>query len=163
METCIFDTPLGKLRISGSENGIREVIYLTDDALATDIPQLLENCCDQLKEYFDGNRLEFSVLLDPAGTDFQKRVWNELLNIPFGKTISYMQLSQKLGDPNAVRAVGHANGQNRINIIIPCHRVIGASGKLTGYGGGLWRKDWLLKHEAEKKAPGLFDTSIPKF
>ncbi|MBK7212963.1 MAG: methylated-DNA--[protein]-cysteine S-methyltransferase [Bacteroidales bacterium] len=163
MESCIYDSPLGKLRISGSENGITEVIYLSDESLASEVPECLSNCVQQLKEYFEGKRIDFSVEVNPVGTDFQKRVWTELLNIPFGQTISYMQLAQRLGDPKAVRAVGHANGQNRINILIPCHRVIGSGGKLTGYGGGLWRKDWLLKHEAEKNAPGLFDTSIPKF
>ncbi len=111
---------------------------------------------DQLKEYFAGTRKEFDVTLDIEGTDFQKRVWNELRNIPYGKTISYKTLSEKLGDVNAIRAVGKANGQNPIAIIIPCHRVIGANGNLVGYAGGLDIKEKLLHIEGALN-PQLFD------
>ncbi|MGZ4035714.1 MAG: methylated-DNA--[protein]-cysteine S-methyltransferase, partial [Bacteroidia bacterium] len=90
---------------------------------------------------------EFGLKLNPQGSEFQKKVWNQLLEVPFGKTNSYLDISKKLGDPNATRAVGNANGSNPICIIIPCHRVIGSSGKLVGYSGGLWRKVWLLNHE----------------
>ena len=101
----------------------------------------------QLKEYFEGSRKEFTVPLITPGTDFQKAVWNELINIPYGTTRSYLEQSVALGKPGTIRAVANANGMNRISIIIPCHRVIGSDGHLTGYGGGLKRKRWLLDHE----------------
>jgi AraC family transcriptional regulator, regulatory protein of adaptative response / methylated-DNA-[protein]-cysteine methyltransferase len=102
---------------------------------------------DQLKEYFDGSRKTFSVPLVTPGSEFQKSVWNELLKIPYGTTRSYLGQSVALGKPGAIRAVANANGMNRISIVIPCHRVIGSDGRLTGYGGGLKRKRWLLDHE----------------
>jgi AraC family transcriptional regulator, regulatory protein of adaptative response / methylated-DNA-[protein]-cysteine methyltransferase len=101
----------------------------------------------QLKEYFDGSRKEFTVPLVTPGTPFQQAVWKELMNIPFGTTRSYLEQSIALGKPDSIRAVANANGMNRISIIIPCHRVIGSDGHLTGYGGGLKRKKWLLDHE----------------
>jgi methylated-DNA-[protein]-cysteine S-methyltransferase len=104
--------------------------------------------CEQLTEYFAGNLQEFDVRLAPAGTQFQKKVWHELCRIPFGGSISYGELARRIGKPAASRAVGRANGQNPISIIVPCHRVIGANGTLTGYGGGIERKKWLLEHEA---------------
>lgn len=111
--------------------------------------------CEQLTEYFAGNLQEFDVRLAPAGTEFQKKVWQELCRIPFGASISYGELAQRIGQPKASRAVGAANGQNPISIIVPCHRVIGANGTLTGYGGGIERKKWLLEHEALGKEPTL--------
>jgi len=102
----------------------------------------------QLEEYFAGARVEFDVPLSLAGTEFQRRVWTELRDIPLGRTISYGELARRVGTPGASRAVGLANGRNPISIVIPCHRVIGADGRLTGYGGGLERKAWLLRHEA---------------
>lgn len=102
---------------------------------------------NQLEEYFEGKRVEFDLPLDLQGTDFQKRVWNELLTIPYGKTVSYKELSIRLGDVRAIRAVAAANGANPVSIIVPCHRVIGSDGSLTGYAGGLWRKRWLLDFE----------------
>jgi methylated-DNA-[protein]-cysteine S-methyltransferase len=107
------------------------------------------NCARQFDEYFAGTRKEFNLITDPKGTPFQESVWKELLNIPYGFTISYLELSRRLNHEKAIRAVGSANGKNPINIIIPCHRVIGMDGSLTGYGGGLWRKKWLLEHEAK--------------
>jgi len=123
--------------------------------LRSDDPYLF-GIFDQLKEYFAGTRKEFDVPLDIEGTDFQKRVWNELQKIPYGKTISYKTLSEKLGDVKAIRAVGKANGQNPIAIIIPCHRVIGANGNLIGYAGGLAIKEKLLHLEGALN-PELFD------
>jgi methylated-DNA-[protein]-cysteine S-methyltransferase len=111
-----------------------------------DLP-ILEQAREQLEQYFDGQRVSFDLPLAPEGTAFQRRVWQELTTIPFGKAISYGELARRIGNPPASRAVGLANGKNPISIIVPCHRVIGASGKLTGYGGGLDRKEWLLKHE----------------
>lgn len=113
-----------------------------------------EKCITQLKEYFLGTRTVFDIGLSQEGTGFQQKVWNELLNIPYGKTISYMQLSKNIGDPKAIRAVGTTNGKNSISIIVPCHRVIGSNGTLVGYGGDLWRKKWLLEHE-NKYANGV--------
>ena len=110
----------------------------------------------QLEEYFNGQRKTFSVRLNPLGTDFQKRVWDELLNIPFGKRTSYMKQTLQLGDEKAIRAVASANGKNPIWIIIPCHRVVGSDGSLTGYAGGLWRKKWLLEHESPSGQTSLF-------
>jgi AraC family transcriptional regulator of adaptative response/methylated-DNA-[protein]-cysteine methyltransferase len=102
---------------------------------------------EELKEYFEGTRQQFQVSLISPGTDFQMKVWNNLKDIPYGVTISYQQQSENIGNPAAIRAIAHANGCNRISVIIPCHRVIGKSGKLTGYSGGVERKRWLLTHE----------------
>jgi methylated-DNA-[protein]-cysteine S-methyltransferase len=111
----------------------------------------LDRVCDQLAAYFDGGLREFDVPLAPQGTEFQKKVWLELLRIPFGETISYGELARRIGQPKASRAVGRANGQNPISVIVPCHRVIGADGTLTGYGGGVDRKKWLLEHESARR------------
>jgi AraC family transcriptional regulator of adaptative response/methylated-DNA-[protein]-cysteine methyltransferase len=108
----------------------------------------------ELKQYFEHKLKDFTVPLNAPGTEFQKAVWKELRNIPYAKTRSYKEQATALGKPEAVRAVANANGMNRISIIIPCHRVIGADGSLTGYGGGLWRKNWLLEHE--NNLPKLF-------
>ena len=110
----------------------------------------------QLDAYFNGTRKEFDLQLDPEGTDFQKRVWKELLNVPFGKTRTYLEQSKKLGDIKAIRAVASANGKNPIAIIIPCHRILGSDGSLTGYASGLWRKKWLLEHEGMPRQGRLF-------
>ena len=112
-----------------------------------DVPLLLKKCCKQLDEYFSGKRKTFDVPLDAKGTKFQKQVWRELQKIPFGKTLSYGDIAKKIKNPKASRAVGGANNKNPIAIVVPCHRVIGANGKLVGYAGGLHRKAWLLKHE----------------
>jgi len=109
-----------------------------------------------LREYFEGRRRSFEVPLDLRGTPFQLRVWELLQRIPFGETRTYLDLALALGDPKAVRAVGAANGQNPVPIIVPCHRVIGQDGQLVGYGGGLWRKEWLLAHEGRPLQPRLF-------
>lgn len=109
----------------------------------------------QLAEYFAGERTEFDLPLAPAGTPFQRRVWEELVRIPFGERISYAELARRIGDPKAVRAVGGANGRNPVSVIVPCHRVIGADGSLTGYGGGIERKRWLLAHEARVRGDAL--------
>ena len=110
---------------------------------------VLVQCKQELLEYFAGKRKEFSVPFRQAGTEFQQKVWNELLKIPYGKTVSYNFIAESLGDKKSIRAVGASNGKNQISIIVPCHRVIGSDGSLTGYAGGLWRKKWLLNHEKE--------------
>ena len=107
------------------------------------------NCIEQLIQYFNGERRVFDFPLNQEGTEFQKRVWNELLGIPYGKTISYLELSRRLGDPKAIRAAASANGKNSISIVVPCHRVIGSKNDLVGYAGGLKRKKWLLDLESK--------------
>ena len=157
METCIINSPLGYTKIVGDENGIASVSVLnSEEKISSEIPNSLKSCVKQLEEYFDGNRTSFNLKLNPQGTDFQKRVWEELLKIPFGKTVSYMDLTKKLGDVKAIRAVANANGKNPLWIIAPCHRVIGSDGSLTGYAGGLHRKQWLLEHESPIKQQSLF-------
>ena len=156
MEISFIESPLGIAKIVGDENGISEISVLSESAVTTEIPAQLQECVSQLREYFDGQRNHFDFKLNPQGTDFQQRVWQELLNIPFGKTMSYLDLSKKLGDVKAIRAVASANGRNPLWIVVPCHRVIGTDGSLTGYAGGLWRKKWLLEHESPSKQQSLF-------
>lgn len=157
METAYIKSPLGITRITGDANGIAEISIRNDEAEASaKIPQSLKEAVRQLNEYFDGKRTEFSFALNPQGTEFQQKVWQELLNIPFGKTVSYMDITKKLGDVKAIRAVASANGKNPLWIVVPCHRVIGTDGSLTGYAGGLWRKKWLLEHESPSAQQSLF-------
>jgi methylated-DNA-[protein]-cysteine S-methyltransferase len=157
METCIINTPLGYTKIVGDLDGITEVTVLNSEEKITDIiPDELEDCVVQLNEYFEGAREQFDLKLNPQGTDFQKKVWDKLLEIPYGKTISYLELSKQLGDVKAIRAVANANGKNPLWIIVPCHRVIGTDGSLTGYAGGIHRKQWLLDHENPFKQQSLF-------
>ena len=157
MESCIVKTPLGFAKLEGDQNGISSLTVLNNEITASDvIPEVLEDCVRQLGEYFKGERTQFSLKLNPQGTNFQNRVWDALLKIPYGKTTSYLQLSKKLGDVKAIRAVANANGKNPLWIIIPCHRVIGSDGGLTGYAGGLHRKQWLLEHESPYKQQSLF-------
>ncbi|MBD0831360.1 methylated-DNA--[protein]-cysteine S-methyltransferase [Aestuariibaculum sediminum] len=157
METCIINTPLGCTKITGNKHGVSSVSVLNENVtISKDIPIVLEDCKNQLLEYFAGTRKQFNLKLNPQGTDFQKSVWNLLQQIPFGKTLSYLELSKQLGDIKAIRAVANANSKNPIWIIIPCHRVIGSDGSLTGYAGGLHRKKWLLEHENPNKQQSLF-------
>lgn len=157
--TAYIKTPLGITRLVSNENGIAEISVIDDSSeeiLSDFIPEKLQDCANQLHEYFEGTRTEFELPLAPKGTDFQQRVWNALNEIPFGKTYSYLELSKKLGDVKAIRAVAAANGKNPLWIVTPCHRVIGSDGSLTGYAGGLWRKKWLLDHENPVKQQSLF-------
>ncbi len=157
METCIIKSPLGFTKIIGDENGMSSITVLNSEEKITDIiPIELEDCVIQLSEYFEGSRKQFDLKLNPEGTEFQKKVWKLLEQIPYGKTISYLELSKKLGDVKAIRAVANANGKNPLWIIVPCHRVIGSDGSLTGYAGGLHRKKWLLNHESPYKQQSLF-------
>ncbi|MEP1489865.1 MAG: methylated-DNA--[protein]-cysteine S-methyltransferase [Algibacter sp.] len=157
METCIIKSPLGYTKIVGDIDGIASVTVLNSEEKITDIiPVELEDCVIQLNEYFEGSRKQFDLKLNPQGTDFQQKIWKLLEGIPYNKTISYLQLSKQLGDVKAIRAVANANGKNPIWIIVPCHRVIGSNGKLTGYAGGLHRKKWLLEHENPYKQQSLF-------
>ncbi|MGB5190967.1 methylated-DNA--[protein]-cysteine S-methyltransferase [Robiginitalea sp.] len=156
MYEAVVDTPLGIARIRGSENGITEIRVSDDPSLKRTIPDELRTVCTQLQEYFEGSRKIFEVPLQPGGTPFQKKVWEALLEIPYGKRISYMDLAKKLGDPKAIRAVAGANAKNPVWILIPCHRVVGTDGSLTGYAGGLHRKKWLLNHESPSGQTILF-------
>ena len=156
METCFIKSPLGIAKIIGDESGIAEISVLDEGTISIKTPKVLQECVSQLQDYFEGKRTEFDFKLNPKGTEFQKKVWQELRNIPFGKTMSYLDLSKKLGDVKAIRAVASANGKNPLWIVIPCHRVIGTDGSLTGYAGGLWRKKWLLEHENPTNQQSLF-------
>lgn len=157
METAIIKTILGFTEIIGDENGISSIhVFDEEQKVSKKIPVSLQEAINQIQDYFEGNRTNFDFKLNPKGTDFQQRVWKELYKIPFGKTISYQELSLKLGDVKAIRAVANANGKNPLWIVVPCHRVIGSDGSLTGYAGGLWRKKWLLDHENPVKQQSLF-------
>lgn len=156
-QTTYYKTPIGTAKIVGDENGIISISVINEIfENLVEIPKCLQKCVSQLDEYFKGIRTEFNLKLNPQGTDFQKRVWKELLNVHHGKTRSYLEQSKKLGDVKAIRAVANANGKNPIWIIIPCHRIIGSNGSLTGYAGGLWRKKWLLEHESPSPQQSLF-------
>lgn len=158
MEEVFVQTPLGITAIKGDEDGIVAISVLKEDTVkpSQHIPDALTDAVHQLEAYFAGTLQTFQIKLNLKGTDFQKSVWQELLNIPYGKTISYLELSRRLGDVKAIRAVAAANGQNPLWIVVPCHRVVGSDGSLTGYAGGLWRKKWLLDHENPYKQQTLF-------
>jgi methylated-DNA-[protein]-cysteine S-methyltransferase len=156
-----FASPLGDLLLAGGEDGLSGLYLPTGrharqplDAWTRQDSQFTE-VVRQLEQYFAGERREFDLMLNPAGTDFQRRVWQALRNIPYGTTASYGQTAAAIGSPGSARAVGLANGQNPISIIVGCHRVIGADGSLTGYGGGLEAKRWLLAHEQTHSGVGL--------
>lgn len=161
MHITYYKTPIGIAKITGDENGIQSVSVLDEDAISNELfnietPACLKECVLQLEEYFNGERASFNLTVNPKGTPFQKKVWKSLLNIPYGKTRTYLEQSKALGDIKAIRAVASANGKNPLWIIIPCHRVIGSNGSLTGYAGGIWRKKWLLDHENPVKQQSLF-------
>jgi len=155
--TTLFKTPLGTAEIAGNEEGISSIRILNEEMPENvEIPTVLIPAVEQLKAYFNGEIKEFNLKLNPKGTPFQRKVWNHLTQIPFGETQSYLELSQTLGDVKAIRAVAAANGKNPLWIVVPCHRVIGSDGSLTGYAGGLWRKKWLLDHEYPPVQQSLF-------
>jgi len=149
-----FKSPLGPIEIVGSSDCIL-ALHFVEKMLPGDaeLTFCVKECLKQLGEYFNGKRRKFFLNLQPPGTGFQKSVWRQLGNIPYGKTTSYGEIAGVLGKPRASRAVGSANGKNPIAIIIPCHRVIGSDGSLTGYGGGLWRKRWLIGFERGEVQP----------
>ena len=147
MKTATFKTPLGIATITGDENGIATVSIADNGTITTEIPEVLQEAIAQLHQYFNKTRTNFTFKLNPKGTDFQQKVWKSLLEIPYGKTLSYLELSKTIRDVKAIRAVASANGKNPLWIVIPCHRVIGTDGSLTGYAGGLWRKKALLDLE----------------
>jgi methylated-DNA-[protein]-cysteine S-methyltransferase len=149
--TTYYHSPVGLLKIAGTADYISEVSFhdSTQKSVGNKkhLPSMLIQCIEQLIQYFQGERRLFDLVINQEGTAFQKQVWNELSAIPYGRTISYLELAIKTGDSKATRAVANANGKNNVAIIIPCHRVIGSDKTLVGYGGGLWRKKWLLEHE----------------
>lgn len=155
----LYHSPVGLISIKSSNGFINEIQFISDEELSKnstdDKPtEVLKKCCAQLDEYFSGTRQEFELPLKQSGTIFQEKVWNELMNIPFGKTISYLELAKRINNVKAIRAVGTANGRNNLPIIVPCHRIIGSNGKLVGYSSGLKIKQWLLEHEM-KHANGV--------
>lgn len=159
MAEAYYRSPVGILYLSADDENINAICFLNSskgkiiDESSISFPPvssvLLRKCIQQLDEYFAGNRKEFELPLAQSGTLFQQKVWSRLYDIPYGKTISYLELSKRLENVKAIRAVGTANGSNKICIVVPCHRVIGSNGSLVGYGGDLWRKQWLLEHEAK--------------
>ena len=169
MSTEIFtkyiESPLGQLEVSATETYLTSILFVETQKKPSPrkeatlyVPAIIETYEQQIQEYFDGTRKDFDIPFQHEGTDFQKLVWDKLVTIPYGKTISYLELSRRIGNEKAIRAVGTTNGANKFNIIVPCHRVIGANGSLVGYGGDLWRKKWLLEHEA--KHTGNYQTSM---
>lgn len=158
MDQAYIKTPIGDIQIEGDDQGVAAIIFLNEEIVPTlKIPVSLQEAVAQLEEYFKKERITFSLKLNPRGTDFQCKVWQELQTIPFGKTASYLDMAKKLGDPKVIRAAASANGKNPISIVIPCHRVIGSDGSLTGYAGGLHRKKWLLDHESPVRQGSLFN------
>lgn len=151
-----IQTPIGVMEIVGTDEGILSVLFKEENEirheLQPDTPQVLKDCMRELEEYFRGERMEFTVPYSSTGTDFQGKVWSALTTVGYAETASYRDIAVKVGSEKAVRAVGNANSRNKLTIIVPCHRVIGSSGKLTGYAGTLTRKEWLLKHEKEVRS-----------
>jgi len=150
MEEVIYiNSPIGSLEIKGDDRGVSSIKFIDEEINFTEEINcsVLKDCVDELNAYFSGSRKSFNVKLNPQGTHFQKKVWDNLIMIPYGETISYSELAERMGDIKSLRAVGGANAQNKIPIIIPCHRVIGKDKSLMGFGGGLQRKEWLLRNE----------------
>lgn len=151
--TTYYQSPVGLVKISGTDQYISEVSFVDNvqkpppDPKRRQMPPMAIHAIEQLIQYFHGERRFFELPIHQEGSEFQLKVWYELTNIPYGKTISYLELSRRLGDIKAIRAAASANGRNHVAIIVPCHRVIGSRNDLVGYGGGLWRKKWLLDHE----------------
>ena len=163
-ETIYYTSPVGLLELRSAGDTLTHLLFINsrkgtqmnEKEIKIIPPQsaVLKECAKQLNDYFAGQLMAFILPITQTGTGFQQTVWNELCHIPYGHTISYMELSKRIGNVKAIRAVGTANGSNNISIIVPCHRVIGSNGSLVGYGGDLWRKRWLLEHEA-RYAHGL--------
>ncbi len=155
--SVFLESPIGVLEITGTERGVESVNFVerrpsAGPADSNKAPTPLLECRRQLDDYFRGRRTEFDLPLDLAGTPFQKEVWRRLRLVPFGETTSYGAIAAAMKRPGGARAVGGANHRNPISIIVPCHRVLGGGGSLVGYGGGLWRKEWLLSHERKMRA-----------
>lgn len=152
-----YKSPIGVIEIEGSDSAIYGINFAERDEIIhipqQDTPKVLMECAKQLQEYFIGERHDFSFPYVVEGTDFQQAVWQALPTVSYGETASYKDIAVAINNEKAVRAVGSANGKNNISIVVPCHRIIGSNGMLTGYGGGMWRKEWLLQHEQTYKNP----------
>jgi methylated-DNA-[protein]-cysteine S-methyltransferase len=160
-----YQSPIGLIEIAGTSRAVVALDFVERYRDHYASSGIMQGAVQQIEEYFNGTRLEFDLAIDPQGTDFQKAVWRQLLRIPFGQTASYGDIARAIGNPKAVRAVGGANGRNPISLVVPCHRIIGSDGSLTGYAGGLWRKEWLLKHEGValegvRKRPSGFPSEV---
>ena len=147
LQYAYYQSPVGLIEIGTTTAALSTLYFVEEPRYASTSSPLLALVIQQLTEYFASTRTTFELPLHFQGTAFQRQVWQQLLQVPYGQTLTYQDIANALGNPKAVRAVGAANGQNPISIIAPCHRIIGSNGNLTGYGGGLWRKEWLLKHE----------------
>lgn len=148
-----YQSPIGVIEIVTDENSILELSFVETEKASNeqDVPEVLQTALVQIAEYFQGTRREFKLSLGAKGTAFQQQVWQRLTEIPYGETACYGDIAAAIGNSKASRAVGGANNKNKIAVIVPCHRIIGADGSLTGYAGGLWRKEWLLQHEKKNK------------
>ena len=155
--TAYYESPIGTIEVQGTEAGVSGLNFVdlkeerSVRRMKTALPGPVDAALPQLEGYFRGSRRAFTVRLDLHGTPFQMKVWSELLEIGYGRTTTYKALAAAIGNPASTRAVGGANHRNPVSIIVPCHRVVGSDGRLTGYGGGLWRKDWLLRHEGHDR------------
>jgi methylated-DNA-[protein]-cysteine S-methyltransferase len=159
IEISYYDSPIGAIEIRSAGNVITDILFVnswkgakvneSEISFTKPTSPIINKCIKELDEYFAGKRKVFTFNINQSGTAFQQKVWKELVNIPYGRTISYLELSKRIGDTKAIRAVGTANGNNSICIVVPCHRVIGSNGDLVGYGGELWRKKWLLELEGK--------------
>ena len=153
--SAYYNSPVGTILIEAVGDSITALLFKNEKDIekgaitVTADHELIQKCILQLDEYFTGTRRQFDLPLQQNGTAFQQKIWSALVQIPYAQTISYMELSKRTGDPKAIRAVGTTNGKNQLSIVVPCHRVIASDGTLTGYSGGLWRKQWLLQHEAK--------------
>ncbi len=148
----IYTSPIGRIKIVADKYCIHAITFIDDGMSISEhegieSPAVIHHCIDELIDYFNGSRTQFTVPIHQSGTDFQQKVWRELYEVPYAKTMSYAELAKKLGDPKVIRAAASANGKNKIAIIVPCHRIIGSDSNLTGYAWGLARKKWLLQHE----------------
>jgi methylated-DNA-[protein]-cysteine S-methyltransferase len=160
--STVVDSPVGVLTIVASDDGLRAILWPDDDPSRVRLAETIEDpthpviaaAAGQLSEYFDGERTDFDVPLDPVGTEFQRAAWTALRSIPYGTTVSYGEQAERMGDRRKARAVGAANARNPISIVVPCHRVVGANGALTGFAGGTDTKAWLLAHE-QRITPGV--------
>jgi methylated-DNA-[protein]-cysteine S-methyltransferase len=160
--SSVIDSPVGPLTIVATDRGLRAILWPDDDParVRLDIPiersdhHVISMTVSQLTEYFDGERTDFDVPLDPVGTEFQRAAWDALRSIPYGTTVSYGEQAERMGDRRKARAVGAANGRNPISIVVPCHRVVGADGALTGFAGGTDTKAWLIAHERRHMPSG---------
>lgn len=159
MPVAYFRTPVGIARIT-EEDGFIASVSIRDEEyeIAPALTPLLQAAIDELNEYFAGTRKQFTFPIKQEGSEFQQQVWDELIQIPYGTTITYAQQSNQMNNPLAIRAIASANGRNNLWVVVPCHRVIGSNGSLTGYAGGIWRKKWLLEHEA--KVMGIGQTRL---